>query len=98
MTEQPPRSTREKVRHQYSCVIHGANGRTARDLAGAAIEKICRESLLKLLEYVPAGEELDQALLRHREAFLWFTHAVLVNPSDNSTADGKLVEEESRLL
>ena len=92
MTEQPPRSTREKVEHQYG--LGPGVAETAEGLAIAAVEKILRQALLDILRYVPEGVELEQALLRHREAFLWFSHAVLVNSSDNSTADGKLVEAE----
>lgn len=91
MTEQPPRSTLEKVRHQYSLVEVST---TAGDQAIAAIETTCRKAILEMLEYIPEGSELDQGLVRYREAFLWFTHAVQVNPSDNSTKDGKLVQDD----
>ncbi len=92
MTEQPPRSTREKVEHQYG--LGSEASATGERFAVVSIETICRKALLDILEYAPEGPELQQGLLRHREALLWFTHAVLVNSSDNSTADGKLVESE----
>ena len=91
MTEQPPRSTIEKVQHHYSRLSR----ETAQPAAGKAIEEIqsiFKKSATSLIEYVPAGLELEKGLLCHREAFLWMIHAVTVNPSDNSSADGKLVE------
>jgi len=69
-------------------------GDSAESKALKGVEMICREAMLDVLDYVPEGPELQQGLLRHREALLWFSHAVLVNSSDNSTADGKLVETE----
>ncbi len=93
MTEQPPRSTLEKVRHHYSR-FGPPSSNTATGLAIVAIQSIFDESSASLLKYVPAGVELEQGLLRQREAFQWMVTAVTMNPSDNSSADGKLVENE----
>lgn len=94
MTEQPPRSTREKVEHQFSRLASRPVTATAAEKSILAIEEICKDSMLDLLKYIPEGTELDQGLLRYREAFHWFTHAVLVNHTDNSSADGKLVQDQ----
>ena len=93
MTEQPPRNTIEKVRHHYSKLARSTDNGAANQ-ALESIEATCQDALDTLLLYIPAGPELDHALMCHREAFLWFQHAVLVNPSDNSSQDGKLTVYE----
>ena len=92
MTEQPPRNTKEKIDHWFDKEAEKPAMGAA--MAQAAVSNIIGTAAKEIIKRCPEGPELNQGLLKLREASMWFMDGIAVNPSDISSTDGKLVVDE----